>query len=208
MDVLLPFCYFGNVEFYSHLFQHQCYIELHENMPKRTERNRCLIKTSQGIQKLIVPLKRGTHSGPFLEVELSDAEDWKGNHLKSLVSNYNSSPFFSYFEMEIRAFYSQEYPNLFALNQAAHQLIGQLLNQSLHLEFTKSYQKDFEPGLDRRADFKSSQFEARFLCPEYPQTFEEKLPYHPHLSILDLLFNEGPAAITYLKNNPFKHGNS
>ena len=36
----------------------------------------------------------------------------------------------------------------------------------------------------------------------YIQVFQEKYGFINNLSILDLLFNEGPNALTYLKNHP------
>lgn len=204
MNVLLPFCYFGNLDYYSHLVQHSSTIELWENMPKRTERARCCIRSAQGTEMLIAPLDRSTHSGPIQDVKLSQ-EPWLKQHFKSLITNYNSSPFFEHFIPELEAFFQSTFTYLIDLNTSAHALVEELLGRKIPLSFSEEFHKEFD-GLDRREHFRSSKFTSCFTNPTYEQVFSERLDFCPSLSVLDLLFNEGPAGYQYLTQNPFIHG--
>ena len=65
------------------------------------------------------------------------------------------------------------------------------------LHFTESYQPSYPEMQDYRLDFnakKPSDFEQK----PYFQVFEERKGFIKNLSIVDLLFSQGPQTINYL----------
>ena len=70
------------------------------------------------------------------------------------------------------------------------------LQLDLDFEFTSEYNKQPENLADHRnlINAKSS-----ISIPEYIQVFQEKHGFISNLCILDLLFNEGPNAVAFLK---------
>ena len=60
------------------------------------------------------------------------------------------------------------------------------------LDYTHEVENDFREAFSPKTIPDSS------LFPEYYQVFSTKFPFTPDLSILDLIFNEGPEAMNYL----------
>ena len=67
------------------------------------------------------------------------------------------------------------------------------------LDRTEVFEVDVADKSDGRILI-NSKTKLQFQQPEYVQVFEDRNDFIPNLSILDLLFNEGTNALTYLKN--------
>ena len=105
------------------------------------------------------------------------------------MSAYRSSPYFEYYEDELAPLYKEKVNTLLEFNTRIQHKLFELLSIEKELQFTTSYQKEFE-GLDLRSHHFVTD------CPSYTQVFGTD--FTPNLSILDLLFNEGPNSETYL----------
>ena len=74
-----------------------------------------------------------------------------------------------------------------------------MLQINLEYDFTKGYSEQYSDILDYRNNYKK--LNSSFKIKEYTQVFESKHGYIENLSALDLIFNEGPNAINFLKTS-------
>ena len=207
MKALLSTTYFGPVQWYQKLYRHEeVEIEQWESFQKQTYRNRCLIATTQGVQALTVPVERKEESGKRKEntikdMRISDHGNWRHLHWNALMSAYGESPFFEYYQDDIRPFFEKRWDYLFDFNEAIREKMCELLDiqpkVSFSLEF-KVYslekEKDFREAIRPKHPLPDPDFEPK----PYYQVYQQKHGFLPNLSILDLLFNMGPEGIFYL----------
>ena len=198
--LLLSTTYFGPVQWYQKLNRYDhVLIEHHEHFQKQTYRNRCLIATAQGVQALTVPV-----SGD--EALISDHGNWRHVHWQALQSAYGDSPFFEFYEDDVRPFFEdRRWRTLYEFNMDICLTMCRLLDIHPHIQPTTTY--IIPSGEDKRGgllDLRSSirpkhpAEDPDFQPQPYYQVFREKHGFLPNLSILDLLFNMGPEAIFYL----------
>lgn len=200
-SLLLP-TYFPSISHFVAMAQSEKIVfEMEDNFQKQTNRNRTYIYSPNGIQLLNIPVKHSKQiHQKTKDVKIETDFDWQKQHFKSLEAAYRSSPFFEYFEDEIRPVFEKKYTFLVDLNFEAMNIVSKCLRMKFEYETTTEYFREVDSNtiLDFRtlADGKKddSQFET------YTQVFEEKHGFLNNLSILDLLFNEGRYALDYLKN--------
>lgn len=190
--------YFGPIDYFAEMVKSESLnIEAHENYQKQTYRNRVNILGANGKLMLNIPT---LHDGTRLikDLQPSYEHDWQKEHYKSLKSAYRNSPYFEYYEDDLAPFYEKKEKYLFDLNLKSIEFINKKLNLDLDISTTESYNV-----IDIENDFRK-QFSAKkspqYNLPEYAQVFDEKFDFIEGLSILDLLFSEGPSAAVYLKN--------
>ncbi|MBG8552214.1 WbqC family protein [Hymenobacter guriensis] len=179
-------------------------LERHEHYHKQTYRNRCLILTAQGVQPLTVPVVDGNRSEKVLisALEIDYRQNWVHRHWRTLQTAYGSSPYFAYYADYLHDIYVQKIPLLFDLNLALLHLQLRCLRLRIPVEFTAAYHPTYSPTAVRdRRDWLTpkapiSPEPDRTSVRPYPQTFGA--PFVSGLSILDLLFMQGPAAGSFL----------
>jgi len=110
--------YLPSVQYFSHWVNSKSpVLEKHCNYIKQTYRNRCDILAANGIIPLTIPVAKGkTHKVQTKEIEISYDTRWQPLHWRSIVSAYNSSPFFEYYEDDFRPFYEKNFKYLFDFN--------------------------------------------------------------------------------------------
>ncbi len=190
--------YFGPIDYYAEMVKSQSLnIEVCENFQKQTYRNRMNILGANGKLMLNIPtLHDGTRI--FKDLQPSYEYDWQKEHIKSLKSAYQSSPYFEYYEDDIIPILEKKENFLLDLNLKTIEFINQKLNLDLEIKQTEFYQI-----IDKEFDFRnefSAKKPAQYELTEYAQVFDDKFEFVSDLSILDLLFSEGPSAVVYLKN--------
>lgn len=202
-NILLSTAYFAPVQFYSRIIKHdKIYIEQFEHFNKQTYRNRSVILGGNGPITLVVPVVKGR--GPKIlikDIQIAYDMYWQRNHWQTIVSAYNSSPYFEYYQDDLHAFFENKTKYLFDFNQAIHASICELLE----IDNNSIPTKDFEEVPENTLNFRESispklktNPDKNFSPAEYTQVFSVKFGFTPNLSILDLLFNEGPNASTIL----------
>jgi hypothetical protein len=197
MSATLPIAYFGNIEYFWHIAQKQSVqIDIGETYQKQTFRNRCVVLGANGPLNLSVPVIRpyGKHTKTE-DVLISEAENWRQVHLKTLESCYNRTPYFEFYIDAIKSILETEYKTLYTLTSA----LTLHLVDKIGLIHTPSIGKfvPSESSLDLR-DTLSPKKHSDFMGYNYLQTFTERHGFVNNLSILDLLFNEGPNTICIL----------
>jgi hypothetical protein len=114
-----------------------------------------------------------------------------------LESAYKASPYFYHYYDYLRPIYEGHFERLVDLNDAALQAVLKMLKVKKEIVHTTDYVREAENDF-REAFSPKKPFDVN-LFPTYYQVFSEKFPFAPDLSILDLIFNEGPEAMAYLK---------
>lgn len=169
-------------------------LEKHDSWQKQTYRNRCYIDGPNGVLMLNFPVSH--HEKTTTEtIQISDSEKWQSRHWEAIKTSYGSSPFFEVLGPELEPFYHKEYSSLFNWNLDLLKLTLDWLQVSLEIDYTQEWYDKYDN--DYREVFHPKKPIDVDLRP-YPQVFEAKNGFLPNLSILDLMFNEGPAAYSYL----------
>lgn len=205
MNALLSTTYFGPVQWYQKLYRaDDVQIEACESFQKQTYRNRCLIATTQGVQALTVPV-RIEGSSLITDSRISDHGNWRHLHWNALKSAYGESPFFEYYEDDLRPFFLPDWEFLFDFNEAIRQKMCELLDIQPRVSPTTQFLPpaavashptlhDFRDAIQPKHPAPDPHFTPR----PYYQVYRQKHGFLPNLSILDLLMNMGPESIFYL----------
>lgn len=180
------------------LAEDQPWIEVCETYHKQTYRNRCRVMTANGVENLSVPVVKvnGNHT-MTKDVVVSYKDHWQQIHRRCLESAYKAAPYFDHYYDFIRPIFETRFERLIDLNDAALQAIFKMLKVKREIVHTTDYLKTVEN--DYRETFSPKAIPDSSLFPNYYQVFSAKFPFEPDLSILDLLFNEGPNAITLFR---------
>ena len=201
---LLTTTYFGPIQWYQKLHRMPCIIEQHDHSVKQTYRNRCVIATANGTQTLTVPIERydGTKC-PMRDIRISDHGNWRHLHWNALVSAYGETPFFEFYADDLRPFFEKRHTFLFDLNLDIMHTMCQLLDVRPQVQLSEHYivlPSENDEVIDFREAIRPKHPlpDADFNPTPYYQVRAQRHGFLPNLSILDLLFNEGPEGIFYL----------
>lgn len=203
--ILLSTAYFAPVRYFSKLAVYpEIYIEQHENFVKQTYRNRAVVAGANGPVSLIVPVEKGRGQKiKIRDLRIAYDEEWQRIHWRTIFSAYNSSPFFEYYADELEPFFNEKYRFLFDFNQKITETLLEILEIDKELHFTEDYEKMPEGCLNFREQISPKihriEEDPHFIAQPYTQVFAEKFGFLADLSILDLLFNEGPSGHSVLK---------
>jgi hypothetical protein len=198
--ILLSTAYFAPIRYFSKLATYpEIYIEQHENFVKQTYRNRTVILGANGPIPLIVPVEKGrAQKISIKDLRIAYDEDWQRNHWRTIFSAYNSSPFFEYYADDIEPFFRKKHEFLFDFNQKITQTLLELLDIETEIKLTDDFEQIPDDCLNFREQISPKTHlikpDANYKQLTYTQVFSEKFGFVPDLSILDLLFNEGPSA--------------
>lgn len=194
--------YLAPIEYFAALINYpKICIEREEHYVKQTYRNRCLIYTANGLFPLSIPVKKvnGNHT-KIKDVEISYFENWQRHHWRSIVSAYNQSPFFLYYKDDLEGFFTKQFKYLLDFNTELTRVLLNALDLGKEFVFSEKYIENNDPAyIDLRNGFHPKKRNADVDFPKYIQVFGESHGFIPNLSIIDLLFNEGPNALGYLE---------
>jgi hypothetical protein len=207
---LLSSAYLGPVQYYSKIVSYaQIFIERYETYHKQSYRNRCIILGANSPLVLSIPVMEGPRAkAPMHELQLSYDHNWQKIHWRSISSAYKNSPFFDYYADDLASFYHErKWKYLIDFNSEIQDKIFEAINFKSEIKYTESYIKSGETpnGID---DFRYSihpkshkqSIDNEFYAKPYHQVFNDPDDFAPNLSILDLLFNEGPQTLTLLRS--------
>tara|TARA_B100001094_G_scaffold244284_1_gene240570 strand:- start:223 stop:807 length:585 start_codon:yes stop_codon:yes gene_type:complete len=190
--------YFAPISHWKEIINGNILWDLNQNFAKQTIRNRTHIYGPNKILKLSVPIRHSKKSFTLQEALIENDFQWQKDHWKSIESSYKSSPFFQYYEDSLKKLYSNKYEKLSNFNFDGIKLISEWLEIDFQLKLTKSYQKKYETCKDLRFMSEKNNNDL-FKVKEYIQVFSYKYGFKNNLSILDLIFNEGPNSLSYLQ---------
>ncbi|MEL0454723.1 WbqC family protein [Flavobacteriaceae bacterium SZ-1-7] len=205
MNVIVHPTYFPNIaHFVAMIKASEVVFEIEDNFLKQTYRNRAYIYGANGKLALNIPVVHSQKNRQkYRDVKIFNEEKWQDIHLKSLLSSYRTSPFFEYYEDDIRPLFEQKVDYILDFNLKCLNVICDCLQLDLNISETETYEKVSEGKTDFRFLVQAKKEIPQDFEP-YTQVFGNKHGFIPNLSILDLLFNEGPNALNYLKSQTIK----
>ena len=209
-NALLSSAYLAPVQYFTKLISYPVsLIEYWESYLKQTYRNRTVILAANGPMQLSLPVTDGPHArGPIRDLKLSYDHNWQQMHWRGILSAYNNSPFYEYYSDDLAPyFHEKKWKYLIDFNTE----IQNTVLKSINLELVIRYSEAFYPRGEVPETFDDFRYtihpkrhkqvpDSRFSPLPYTQVFDEKWGFIPNLSILDLLFNEGPQTVSYLRS--------
>lgn len=194
------------------------YIEACENYQKQSYRNRCRFYAADGVQDLNIPVvhKGGTHKLPISEIRIDWSKAWLQQHERAIISAYRISAYFEYYMDEFFAIYAEKPEKLIDLNTSLLRFMLDKTGISAEIRFTSEFSRDGiifpAPGDNPTKEIHCTDLR-EVIHPKRPnsiladlklekpyfQVFAQKHGFQSDLSAIDLLFNEGPDSIVYLK---------
>lgn len=223
--MLLSSTYFGPIQWYAKLFASQgrmVRIEAEENFIKQTFRNRCVIATANGQQALTIPVAH-REGYAMRDITISDHGNWQHLHWQAIKTAYGESAFFEYYQDFIRPFYIDEgreapvrMKYLLDYNIAGMEMMCRILDIDIDWKLTEEFvtpepKTNTSDGNDEEGfaadDWrysirpKNAPKDSSFTPVAYYQVYAMRNGFLPNLSIMDLLFNEGPQAVLTLSDS-------
>jgi len=194
--IVLPSSFFGPIKYYSILFNNKnCIIDVYENYIKQSIRSRCDLYSSNGKLSISVPkIRKNSSKTRMKDIQICYSEDWQKSHWKTLLSCYNSSPFFDFYKEKIEIIFQKKEKFLIDLNLKSLEIIKDFLKIDRDVVFSKEYINKTECIDLRLKKFLSSELIS------YDQVFSKHCGFINNLSILDLIFNLGPEAINIIND--------
>ncbi|MBP3236442.1 MAG: WbqC family protein [Bacteroidales bacterium] len=189
------------------------YIEACENYQKQSWRNRCRFYASDGPQYLNFPIvHEGSHELPITQIKVDYKTGWIIRTERAIVSAYKTSAYFDYYKDELFSILDAHPETLFELDMDILRFFLAKTGIAAEIRLTNEYVQvasyaealPTKYGLDYREILHPKRpdnvLDELGLKKPYFQVFAQKYGFVTNLSIMDLLFNEGPDSILYLKN--------
>jgi hypothetical protein len=204
---LLSSTYLGPVQYFTKFIIHPVQIiERFDHYTKQTYRNRCHIMGANRILPLSIPVLKGqTHKTYVGDIRIDDRKKWQKLHWKSIESAYRHSPFFEFYMDEFAPYFERQFEFLFDFNKALLQVVLRALDLDSNVRCTDDFVDepagdwaDYREVIHPKRDPSADPF---FIPMPYQQVFAERLGFGANLSIIDLLFNEGPNARSVLERS-------
>ncbi len=204
MSLFIP-TYFAPISQYAAICKSDSIVfELDDNYQKQTYRNRCYIFGANGKLSLNIPVKHllTTDRKKTKDTLVENDSQWQQQHLKSLQSAYRSSPFFEFFEDDIAKIFTKKYKYLQDVNIDTHLFI----TDALQIDTSYATSEDYEvnPAIKDYRNLAIAKKGTKVKMEPYIQMFDDKHGFIPNLSVLDLLFMEGPNTISFLESTSLK----
>jgi len=199
--MLLHPTYFPNVAHFVAIVKSPSFVfEVCDNYQKQTFRNRCDIYGANGKLTLSIPVAYSQKQRQqYKDVTISSTDKWQTQHLKSLESAYRMSPFFEFYSDDLLPLFQTRFDKLLDFNLACFDAIC----HALEFEYSYTLSETYDNAVQRDKDFRllvNAKQQLGIQFKPYTQVFTQKHGYLNNLSILDLLFNEGPNALNYLES--------
>ena len=194
--ILIP-PYFCPISTWAEIYNCDVIWDIHKNYNKQSYRNRTFIHSANGVQKLTVPIKHSLIKFPLNDSYIDNSTNWQQIHWKSIKIAYSSSPYFEFYKDSLEVFFSKKYTKLLDLNMNTIKMVSEWLEVDLNNDFSKKYVEDYNTKFDLR-NLIEHKNKTKKLILNYTQVFSNKNGFINDLSIIDLIFNEGPNSLSFL----------
>ena len=182
----------------SHVLLEAC-----ENYQKQSYRNRCYILAGDGVQMLQVPVVHSASSA-IRKVRVDFSTPWVLRTERALDAAYQTSAYYDYYRDDLFALMEAQPATLWELNLSTIRFLLNNMRIACELESTREFAAPGSVADDYRFSIHPKRPDAVLdslgLARPYYQVFRDRMGgFTPGLSCLDLLFNEGPDSILWLK---------
>jgi len=201
LKLLIELHYLPSLEYFSSLIPFdEIVLERHEHYVKQSYRNRCYINTAHGVDMLIVPLTSKHGKTIIKDIRIDYSKKWQNNHWRTIESAYRNAPFFEYYSDELRTVLYHNHEFLFDLNWELLSFCLKTIRFKPSLSVSVSYENvPTSPLFDLRSKINPKK-------PASGRNLYKPVPYNQvfgngfaeNLSLIDLLFCEGPGAASVL----------
>lgn len=182
------------------------YIEACEHYVKQSWRNRCRFYAADGAQTLNFPVRHEDFGKPISQMRIDWKTDWLTRHERAIISAYRTSPYFEYYQDELFAILDSRPELMLDFNTQILKFFLRKTGIPTDIRFTSEWEAVTIEG-HKVTDLREAIHPKRpnsilkdlGLERPYWQVFSPKHGFIPGLSIMDLLFNEGPDSICYIK---------
>lgn len=200
MNIILHPTYFPNMAHFVAMVKAKTIrFEVQDNFVKQTYRNRCYIYGANGKLALNIPVIHSQKNRQnYKDVKIFNETKWQDQHWKSLLSAYRTSPFFEYYEDQLYPLFHTKAHYILDFNFKCLEVVCDCLQLEPHITKTVNYQSTIQDAEDYRY-LVNAKKEQPQPFDTYTQVFHNKHGFISNLSILDVLFNEGPNALNYLE---------
>jgi len=184
--VCLPLCFLPPAFYFEKILsQNSVAISIGERYKKQTLRSRCSIVGSNNVQILSLPIVHPKNYSQMAEIKLDYSDNWQLKHQRSIESAYRKAPFFEFYYHHFEPLFQEKFYLLSELNLDALHRVLKILNIDTQILINTEQLRTLEIK------------EPKSIQP-YFQVFEERHGFIANLSILDLIFNEGPSVSDFL----------
>ncbi len=176
--------------------------EINDHYQKQTYRNRCVICGPNAKQILTVHIvhTKTTKKQKTKEIRIDNSVQWQKIHNKALYNSYRSSPFFEFYIDDLKIIFEKKYEFLLDLNLTVNSTLFNCMEYQRVIRVSDSYEKEPTSLVDNRGLI-NAKSKVIYPLQKYIQVFDSKNGFIPNLSILDLLFNQGPNTLYYLERH-------
>jgi hypothetical protein len=189
-----PAGYFNKASTASEIF-----VESEENYHKQTFRNRCYIISPGGMQALTVPVLLGSfHKTRIRDIRIDYTKRWQQVHLGALNAAYRSSPFYLHYHEEIEKIIRSGPVFLLDLNMDLFNVMLRIAKINTRVSLTDTYLKTTGKLIDDYRYTIAPKLRTDYRPGKYIRTFNQEITREDCLSFIDLIFNTGPDAASYL----------
>lgn len=200
--ILIDLHFLPSIEYFCALQPFKTIVlEKNEHFTKQSFRNRCYILESNGIGRITIPLVAEHKKVIVSEVKIDYTTRWQINLWRTLESAYAKSPFFEYYSDDLKKELFFGHVNLYDLNKSLLSMCLQWLKWGNTISESVAYEKTMPPEvvdmrsrISAKKDFLSREI---YQAHPYQQVFGSN--FAPNLSLIDLVFCEGPTATALVK---------
>ncbi len=206
-SVLLHPSYFGPISQWVAIAKaDKVVFENEDNYQKQTYRNRMYIYDANGKLTLNIPIRHSSALGlktkghqKYKDVQIENEFNWQTQHWRAFKASYQTSPFFEFYEDDLYPLYHKDFKFLMDFNYHCMEFVADSLQ--LDWEFEQTGEFILEPkDIINHRELVNAKSNEGLINSNYTQVFDSKAGFLPNLCILDLIFNEGNAALDYLES--------
>jgi len=198
MHLIIESQYFGSIDYFKSSIEFSYWdIELYERWEKGLHLNRCHVLGPNGPLLLTVPLEDGRAQRTLLkDVKISYRQNWRVRHWRSIHDAYRRSPWFEHYAHTLEPLFKEQPVFLLDWNLRTMDWVLQQLKWKGEIGQTETFRVEYPETefMDRRRKYLSEPVPGAVVSYAYAQVFAERRGFIGNLSILDLLFCEGPGA--------------
>jgi hypothetical protein len=148
VNCLIELQYLPCVAYFACVSQgHVVTLEKHEHFIKQSYRNRCLINTAHGAERLTIPLTAKHGKVIITDVKIDYSQKWLNVHWRAIGSAYRKAPFFEHYEDDLFKILFRKHRFLYDMNLELLTLCLKWLNLDIEIRESTTYNKVPDLGL-------------------------------------------------------------